>query len=417
MKILASVSLWLTLVLIDCHITDGSRIDDEPELAVEQVKQEAVLEVKYANMKRKYGINDRRTLETFFELFDLWIMLYRLNKLDAALKEILPACEWRRDDLAIKAVQALAFTRWKQGRYKEALARFHEMEGWMGKNAALCENIGHTYNTLGAYTEAERYFQDALKLTHVQKLGKQGNEPGIMLGLAGVQERRGHYAEALPTATKAYEMYKARDVERGWQTSLTAKAAMQLSKVSLKLGHLQDAKKHTEEAVKLFAITAGEDTPLLAGAFERLAEVYIALGRVEDAQGAYHKAYKLEAIKDAFDLVPILEIHNKLVESHLALKGGFDRGAFSRYFGVAKQVVDRVRSELLQDGNAGAYYKAAGELYALGNSCDLGRPLLEEAVTLFAGEKSIDTSGLIRQCTDLISFCAGTLTAGKKSEL
>ena len=22
--------------------------------------------------------------------------------------------------------------------------------GWMGKNAALCENIGHTYNTIGA---------------------------------------------------------------------------------------------------------------------------------------------------------------------------------------------------------------------------------------------------------------------------
>merc|ERR1711953_1349853 len=110
--------------------------------------------------------------------------LYRLNKADAALAEIVPACEWRRDDYAIKAVQALAFTRWKQGRYREALARFHEMEGWMGKNAALAENIGHTYNTLGAYDDAERYFTDALRLTRAMPKGVETNEGGVLLGLA-----------------------------------------------------------------------------------------------------------------------------------------------------------------------------------------------------------------------------------------
>merc|ERR1712046_21307 len=123
-------------------------------------------------------------LEIFFELFDLWIMLYRLNKADAALQEIVPATEWRRDDLAIKAVQALAFTRWKQGRYKEALMRFHDMEGWLGKNPALCENIGHTYNTIGKYGQAQRYFEDALKLTRAMPKGSESNEGGILLGLA-----------------------------------------------------------------------------------------------------------------------------------------------------------------------------------------------------------------------------------------
>ncbi|CAK0819597.1 unnamed protein product, partial [Prorocentrum cordatum] len=88
--------------------------------------------------------------------------------------EVVPACEWRQDDLAIKAVQALAFTRWKQGRYREALERFHELEGWFGKNAALCENIGHTYAAIGAYDEAELYFSDAMALT---KALPQGVEP------------------------------------------------------------------------------------------------------------------------------------------------------------------------------------------------------------------------------------------------
>merc|ERR1719221_283999 len=173
----------------------ASKIEEEPEIATEQIKQEAVLEVKYARLKERLGVGDRRTLDVFFELFDLWIMLYRLNKADAALREVVPACEWRRDDLAIKAIQALAFTRWKQGRFREALARFHEMEGWMGKNAALCENIGHTYNTIGAYDEAEHYFQQALGLTHALPEGSNSNEGGILLGLAGVQDRRGAFTE------------------------------------------------------------------------------------------------------------------------------------------------------------------------------------------------------------------------------
>jgi len=410
--------LPVVLALLHAHPASAAKIDQEPELAVEQVKQEAVLEVKFARMKRTYGIEDRRTLEVFFELFDLWIMLYRLNKADAALKEVLPACEWRRDDLSIKAVQALAFTRWKQGHYREALSRFHEMEGWMGKNAALCENIGHTYNTIGAYSEAERYFHEALQLTRNGRVGgnSESNEGGILLGLAGVQERRGAYSEALPTSNQAYEFYKARDKQKGWESSLTAKAAMQLSKVHMMLGSFGKAEKYVTEAVRLFKLTAGDDTPLLSGAYERLGEVYLHQGYVDKARSAYHKAYKIEAIKDSFDLVPILEIHNKLVDTYLKSESGLDRTGFQRYFGVAGKVVERVRTQLPQDGNAGAYYKAAGELYVLGNDCARGAPLLNLAVRLFTGETSVDTSQLIKQSQDLVAFCGGTYKVPEEPE-
>merc|ERR1719321_1802135 len=66
--------------------------------------------------------------------------------------------------------------------------------------------------------------------------------------------------------------------------------------------------------------------------------------------------------------------------------------AFRHYFPVATRVAARVRAELPQDGNAGAYYKVAGELFVLGADCATGRPLLAEAVQLFAVETSIDTS-------------------------
>eukprot|EP00929_Paragymnodinium_shiwhaense_P034879 TRINITY_DN18924_c0_g1_i2.p1 TRINITY_DN18924_c0_g1~~TRINITY_DN18924_c0_g1_i2.p1 ORF type:complete len:430 (-),score=100.13 TRINITY_DN18924_c0_g1_i2:56-1345(-) len=384
----------------------ASRLDVEPELASEQVKQEAVLEVKYARTKAKYGLRDRRTLDVFFELFDLWIMLYRLNKADAALQEVLPACEWRRDDYSIKAVQALAFTRWKQGAFREALSRFHEMEGWLGKNAALSENIGHTYNTLGRYEDAQRYFQEALVLTRQLPDGSGGNEGGILLGLAGVQERRDMLTEALPTSQQAYNFFKARDVARGWPTSLTAKAAMQLSKVYFRRDAFAEAEKYAREAAQNFESTAGADSPLVAGAFERLGAVLVKQGRREEAQQALHRAYQVEAIKDKFDLVQLLEIHNQLVDAHVGT-GGLDRAAFRKYFKVVSDVVARVRSQMKQDGNAGAYYKAAGELYVLGSDCDRGRPLLVEAITLFKDETSVDTSGLIKSCKDLVAFCNG----------
>jgi len=398
-------------MLVQRH-TLASRVDTEPEIAEEQIKQEAILEVQFQRLRDKYGLGDRRTLDVFFELFDLWIMLYRLNKADAALKEVVPVCEWRRDDLAIKAVQALAFTRWKQGRYREALMRFHDMEGRLGKSTALCENIGHTYNTLGAYDEAELYFQQALTLTHAQPPGADSNEGGVLLGLAGVQERRGSLEEALPTSVRAYKFYKQRDKERGWESSLTAKAAMQLSKVHMLLGNLEKARRRVVEAIQLFELTAGDDSPLVAGALERLGEILIKQGSEKEARAAFHRAYELEAIKDAFDLVAILEVHNKLVDTHLKSKGGsLDRAGFREYFGVVRQVVDRVRRDLPQDGNAGAYYKAAGELYVLGDTCEVGRPLLKEAASLFVGETSIDPTGLIKQCLDLIAFCDGTYAA------
>lgn len=397
----------------------AARIDDEPELAVEQIKQEAILEVKYAQTKRKYGLGDRRTLQVFFELFDLWIMLYRLNKADAALAEVLPACEWRRDDWSIKAVQALAFTRWKQGRHGEALERFHEMEGWTGKNAALSENIGHTYNAMGAYDDAEHSFREALKMMQEFPVGVESNAGGVLLGLAGVQDRRGDYSGALPTAMQAFDFYKQRDEQRGWDSSLTAKALMQVSKVHVHLGNWTEAERTASEAARIFEVTAGEDSPLMVSALERLGHALDRQNRLPDARRAFHRAYKVAAMKDALDLVEILQLHNQLLDTHLrsAGAGDLDRGAFPRYFDAAAQAVERVKAEMKQDGNAGAYYKAAGELYVLGGDCPSGTPLLKLAKKLFRGETSVDTRSLIRQCKDLIAFCDGSLTAADSDSL
>ena len=47
---------------------------------------------------------------------------------------------------------------WKQSKFKEAAALFHEIEELVGASAALMENIGHTYSSMGDYPKVSEYF-------------------------------------------------------------------------------------------------------------------------------------------------------------------------------------------------------------------------------------------------------------------
>eukprot|EP00966_Prymnesium_polylepis_P112703 2606780-Prymnesium_polylepis.1 len=83
-------------------------------------------------------------------------------------------------DWRVKHIQSLAFCRWKQYKFKEALELFLEQQKIVGASAALCENIGHTYSSLGDLNEAESYFERAIELL---KTGSYGNKGGIYMGL------------------------------------------------------------------------------------------------------------------------------------------------------------------------------------------------------------------------------------------
>merc|ERR1711985_156978 len=111
---------------------------------------------------------------------------------------------------------------------------------------------------------------------------------------------------------------------------------------------------------------------------------------------------------DSFDIMAILEIHNRLVETHLKKPKELDRTAFKKYFTVVEDVVKRVEVEMVQDANAGAYYKTAGELFVLGNSCDLALPMLQRAHDLISTATEFDVSDLVRQTTDLMAICTGS---------
>ncbi len=137
---------------------------DEPEDAEAQHKQEKVLEEEFNRLRRDCGLDNESTLAAFFDLFNISIQLYHLNKLGGYLAEVVPVCRRRDDSYKLKAIQAHAFVLWKQQDLGAAIELFLEMETLMGKNAALCENIAHTYNSLGDYVKAEDYFRQSLQV-------------------------------------------------------------------------------------------------------------------------------------------------------------------------------------------------------------------------------------------------------------
>eukprot|EP01047_Picozoa_sp_COSAG01_P008200 COSAG01_NODE_320_length_18904_cov_45.662537_2_plen_339_part_00 len=163
----AGGTLAIGLLDVTSCATDGGGEEEEEEGredAKQQQSQEIQLEARFVQLRAEKGLDDDSTLDAFFALFNIAIQLYHLNKLAAYLVDVVPICRRRLDSYTLKAVQAHAFVLWKQHKLEAAVKLFHEMEDIMGKNAALCENIAHTYNSLGNYETAERYFRESLQV-------------------------------------------------------------------------------------------------------------------------------------------------------------------------------------------------------------------------------------------------------------
>lgn len=299
------------------------------------------------------------------------------------------------------------------------------MEGLVGASSALCENMGHTYNSLGEYDEAAARFKKALECLDNER--KPGNRAGILLGLGLIEDRRGNYKEALKSCREAQTLFRER--AQGKPASLIAKAGMSIARILLKIANSEEDEARRvemeEEAieqgrdnVEIFKVTCGDESPLTASALMGLGKALVRRGQLSEAQASFAESYRLEAIKDAFDLLTVMEVHNALVHAHTVTcaETGLDRTAFASYIPTVELTLERVRA-LPQDGNAGAYYKVAGELMAFAGDLERASSLLGTAIELFKTEEADLVSGLIETCSTLREFCLkqveGAQTCGK----
>lgn len=167
------------------------------------------------------------------------------------------------------------------------------MEGMVGPSAALCENIGHTYSSLGNLEKAEEYFELALKLSPTEKkVEMEGNTGGILLGLGLIKDRKGDINGSLPVLQQALDWYKTKFGTA--DASLVAKSHMSVGKAHEKLGDHEAAERHFSEALRIFEVTCGDDSPLTAGALASLGKVQFVLKKVDAAQKHLKRALALD---------------------------------------------------------------------------------------------------------------------------
>jgi hypothetical protein len=68
-----------------------------------------------------------------------------------------------------------------------------------------------------------------------------------------------------------------------------------------------------------------------------------------------------------------MEIHNDITDTILKHQENIDRNNFVPYLPIVEETYKRVKKQLKQDGNAGAYYKVAGEMMAWGGNYENGK--------------------------------------------
>merc|ERR1740139_2134018 len=294
---------------------DGAASDPE-----EVLLQQERLEERMARLRRTRGPSHDATLKATFKLLDCLIGQYKLNMTDLILGEVAAVCRERGSDWYVKWIQSVAFCRWKQHNYKEALRLFHEQEGIVGASAALCENIGHTYSSMGDLTRAEDYFVRSIELL---KHGSFGNKGGVYMGLGLVKDRLGKTREALPILEQALDHY-LRERTQGHQvvdSSIIAKAHTSVGKAQEKLGELAKAARHFAEALRIFRATVGESSPLTAGALATYGKLRMHMGpeHHREAVVLLTKALRLEVGVDSFYLQTAWELLQALKD--LGMRG------------------------------------------------------------------------------------------------
>eukprot|EP00906_Rhabdomonas_costata_P004523 RCo006670 len=388
-----------------------------PEESIEdQYQEEIQLEAEVAKLRAELGLEDPKTLEKVFELFSNWIALYRLNKTDALLQEVVPVCKKLGGTWHIKAIQSLGFCRWKQYRFTDALECFLEMEKLVGPSTSLFENIGHTYSSLGNLEKAEEYFQSALKVQEEidavrAKLPEamrgamedKENRGGILLGLGLVKERRGDIAGALVQLERALKCYqeKFKDTD----ASLTAKAHMSVGKAHEKLNHLPEAEQNFREALRIFIKTCGRDSPLTAGALGSLGKVLYDQHKLEEAQVHLKEALSLEATKDSVHLMTVFELMLKIIDLHTGGDTPLNRQVFKQYVPIVQNANKFMRAQGVPlDGDFGVFAKTAGEICLLAEEYETAIEFLSTATDLLAKVTTINVSKLRDTAETLLRY-------------
>jgi len=394
----------------------GSQYDpgdkDAQEDVADQLEGERLLEPQYLDLVRRRGVDDDETLQVFFRLFNEKIQLYRLNDLEKYLKDVLPICRKRGGDFRIKAIQALAIVRFKQGRLREALDLLLEMERYYGRSsAALSENIAHAHTNLGELTEAEQRFRESIRFQEAEGEPARGS---TLLGLGIVYQGLGRLKEARVMAENAHDWYACKACGR--PSSLQAKCAVALAGIQQRLGEFSRAEELLREAVSAYELTCGVDSPLVGTALSHLGSLLLLQRKAEEARAVLLRAYKLEVATDAWNFEHVVQLHCYLMLSHTVNDDTVDRSEFRRYLDLVDRFTARARADKAVCDQVGIACKLAGEVKACAAEYSGAASLLEEALEHFRPAAALGDCvavASVKNAEQLLGLCCECLRGEK----
>lgn len=369
--------------------------ESQRETVENQVANEQELEELFHKLENALGLRDEVTIRVFLKLFDVWIGLYRLDKCDEVFGRLGDNFPHKFN---FQLIQTKAFLRWKQGALSEALRLFQRLEGMLEvPSMALCENIAHTYSSLGDLEMARSYFEKCLSLCDDEE-----SRGGVYLGLGILKERLGKTQEGLGDAFHALDTFEKKFSRRGNESSLEAKCCAAISRMYWSLGDLTNTVHYATRAIRVFERTCGDDSPLIGPVLVTLAEASLSISDWSNAKQMFVRALGIEAGKDALDLVGLMHLFHSL---RLCMKELDDPPSeYMPILNEALAAVSNARERVRRNGNLGAFIKAVAEIAIYAKAFPAARELLTEAAFLFEAERDVDCSKLAEQSNHLVQL-------------
>lgn len=396
------------------------KIDDKvnTENPNDFIKKELKTKILYDNFKKSNGLNHKLTLDVAFKLMDLYIIQYKLDKIDTILLDIENICssEEHKNFYWPKYIQMKAFCRWKQSKFKEALKLFKEMEQIIGPSSKLLENMGHTYNSLSDYKNAEKCFKQAIVYIEIEKKKNPDmntNMGGLYLGLGLIKKRQGNIKEGLNELHKGLDWYTEHTGPN--PHSLVAKASMSVGQTYNELKEYDKAIEHIKNAIDIFQKTCGDESPLTGNAQYNLGKIYFNLKKDDLSWKYLMTSFFNQVNHDSLNIFNLFDNCNMIFN----LLKSKNKETDYKFLIKSLQKLDlalesQTNTGLVPiDGNVGVLYKIMCEILILLQYYKLADSFISKTVIYLKKEKSLDCSKLIQESMNISMLLKNLISKNK----
>lgn len=253
-----------------------------------QHEQYETYKLRFHSLAAERGYDNTHVLKAAFDYYAALITQYRLTECDELLNTIYSVCISRGtwSTYYVSLIQALAFLRFKQGRYRESIEYFNKQLEIQGPHEGVYENLALSYAKLQQNKQASLCYAYAIHLIRQKQIEKQ-RPVTLLMGLAVVLENS---EDAMALLQEALILLRDRYDK---PHSLMAKTLTAMGDLHLSRQDIAAAEACYDEAVRIFIDTCGFETPLTAKAMSKHASILFISGYNDQAMNVFLNSLRI----------------------------------------------------------------------------------------------------------------------------